>query len=92
MRSNSQAFACRRVCAVSYETLTFAPEADKLVQGPLLGRARVHARDDAHVTAAEQEVRELPTDQAEAREPNERAEEVDPIGALDLERDLGPDL
>ena len=72
--------------------LDLRPQAHELVQRPLLGRARVDAGDDAHLAAAEQELLELLADQPDACESHEGAQEVDPIGALDLEGKLRADL
>ena len=72
--------------------LHLGSEPDKLVERTLFGGARVHAGDDAHLPASEQEFLQFSPHQTDTGKSHEGAEQVDAVGALDLQWHLGPNL
>ena len=90
LRWKSQALACRRVWAVSYETLTFAPSPASSSSARFSVEPAVHARDDAHLDRPAAGTPELAADQTDTGEADEGTEEVDAVGAPDLQGELMP--
>ena len=67
-------------------------EVDKCVQCPTFGRPGINACDHAHLCTLPHPFFKLGAEQTQPRVTHKRAQEIDPIGAWDLPRNLARDL
>ena len=90
-RSNSHAFACSLVVRVSYDTFTSAPIEVEPVERASLRGPGVHGGDDAERPSRLAMAFQSRSERSKAVPTDERAQQVNAIGRVNLPLDRRPD-